>query len=142
MARKRSTDWQRVIIKLLREAWVTSRILRERGCWPSSYQSAMPDYIKDFWESYGTDKATIDAPPPTGVQIDRLDMVMAAMATPQLSIHERQLLWDRAGNKPWKDILWRRHVPERSLKRHYSQALAVFAMSLTDNEANKIKRAA
>jgi hypothetical protein len=140
--RGRKRDWKWGVERLLREAQNTAHTCSGRGVWPAGFQSVMPDYIRDYFESYGLDKARIGSLPPTGRQLDNLDLVNAAMMTPDLSPEDRAILWAHAGGQRWKRIVSRMCIPERTLRRYRNIATATIAVSLVDVERAKNKRVA
>jgi hypothetical protein len=130
-------DWQKPIKRLLREAWATQHNLPRTGTRPAGYGSTMPDYIRDVAESYGYDAATIGRITPTAEQIDRLDMVLAAMAQADLDSLGRALLWLRAANLPWKNAERKHKMSRVRLWRLYERALAEFALTIIERDREK-----
>lgn len=127
-------DWQKTIKRLLREAWITQNNLPRSGTRPAGYGSTMPDYIRDVSESYGYDAATIGRITPTAAQIDRLDMVLRAVASQNLEPIARTLVWARAANIPWKKIKPKHTMARSGLARVYDHALAEIALRLVADE--------
>lgn len=113
----------------IRTAWIVARTLRERGCWPAKYQSAMPEVVREFFEAYGLEKEKIGNLPPSNRDISIHDAVHAAMASVRLCDYDRRILWARAAHVDWKKIIAKTYVPERTLKRHYAQALMEFGIA-------------
>jgi hypothetical protein len=113
----------------IRTAWIVAHTLRERGCWPAKFRSNMPDVVREFFESYGLEKEKIGNLPPSNKAIDIHDAVHIAMASKKLCDYDRLLLWRRAANMGWKDIIRETYIPERTLKRHYAQALMIFGVA-------------
>ncbi len=140
MTHDTETGWRKTIIGLLREAFVTARTCRERGTWPAGFRSNMPAYIHEYFEAYGLERAQVGTLPPSAQALDRLDAVCAAMAHRTLNDYERELLWLRAGKVHWKDIVKRRYIPERTLRRHYSDALTAFAIRYVAMERERAAR--
>ena len=140
--RGRKRDWRDGVEALLRQAQITAHTCRVSGVWPASFKSCMPDYIRDYFESYGLDKVKIGNAPPTSKQLDNLDLVNCAMMTPGLSRDERGIMWAHAGNQRWKVIVSRMYLNERTLRRYRNAALATFAMSLVEIERTKNKMVA
>ena len=93
---------------------------------PAKLRSAMPEHVREYFESYGLNSAVKGFGELTGKRIDIHDAVMAAMASPHLDEY-RQILWARAALAPWKKIAPRMNLPERSAKRFYAQGLMIFA---------------
>lgn len=127
-------DWQKPIKRLLREAWITQVNLPATGTRPGGYGSTMPDYVRDISESYGYDTATIGRITPTAAQIDRLDLVLLAMGSPNLDPFGRHLLWARAANVGWKTVVGKRGMARSSLTRAYDKALAEIALRIIETE--------
>lgn len=113
----------------IRTAWIVARTLRERGCWPAKFKSTMPDVVREFFESYGLEKEKIGNLPPSNREITVHDAVHAAMASVKLCDYDRRILWARAAKVGWKDIIKQTYIPERTLKRHYAQALMTFGVA-------------
>jgi hypothetical protein len=130
-------DWQKPIKRLLREAWATQHNLPRTGTRPAGYGSTMPDYVRDVAESYGYDAAMIGRVAPTAAAIDRLDMALAAMASPGLDPFDRRLLWARAADVAWKKIELRERRNRSSLWRVYDRALAEFALRIIETERRR-----
>lgn len=96
---------------------------------PQGYRSCMPEYVKDYFESYGNERAKAGRAGLTNEDIDIHDAVHAAMASSTLTVAQRELLW-AASVVPWKKLLRQMYdVPERTLKRRRGQALMLFAVS-------------
>lgn len=132
MAKKR--DWQTAIKKLIREAVTTMHNLPPTGTRPGGYGSTMPDIVRDISEAYGYDAIVIGRVAPTAAQISRLDMVLAAMASPDLDPESRSILWARAAGVRW-GLLERKHKKSRAtLWRLYDRALAEFALRMIEGE--------
>lgn len=113
----------------IRTAWIVARTLRERGCWPAKYQSAMPEVVREFFEAYGLEREKIGNLPPSNRDISIHDAVHAAMASVKLCDHDRRLLWGRAAKVNWKQLTRETYMPERTLRRHYGQALMAFGVA-------------
>lgn len=113
----------------IRTAWIVARTLRERGCWPAKYQSAMPEVVREFFEAYGLEREKIGNLPPSNRDISIHDAVHGAMCSIQLGDYDRRILWARAANVDWKKLIEKTYVPERTLKRHYAQALMTFGVA-------------
>lgn len=127
-------DWQKSVKKLIREAVTTLHNLPATGTKPGGYGSTMPDIVRDISEAYGYDAVTIGRVTPTASQIDRLDTVLAAMASPNMTPEERSVVWARAANVRWGK-LERVHKKSRmSLWRIYDRGLAEFALRLIERE--------
>jgi hypothetical protein len=86
----------------------------------------MPEHIRDYFESYGLNHAVKGFGTLTGARIDIHDAVVAAMASRHLDDY-RSLIWARAALVPWKRLLPKMQMPERSAKRFYAEGLTIFA---------------
>ena len=129
----------------IRTAWIVARTRKEPGCWPAQYRSSMPEIVREFFESYGLEKEKIGNLPPSNRDIDVHDAVHAAMASHKLVAHDRHLLWARAAKIGWKQLVRETYIPERTLRRHYSQALMAFGVAyalVRPERAQEIKEAA
>lgn len=132
MPKKR--DWQESVKKMIREAVTTMHNLPATGTRPGGYGSTMPDIVRDMSEAYGYDAVVIGRVAPTAAQIDRLDIVLQAMASPDLDPESRSILWARGANVRWGK-LERVHKKSRmSLWRIYDRALAEFALRIIEGE--------
>lgn len=117
---------------IIREAVRTQHNLPATGCKPASWGSTMPDYVREVSESYGYDSARIGRITPTAAQIDRLDMVCAAMATRELTDRDRALLWAVAARTPWGKIAGRLGMDRTTLWRQHDRALVTFGIRLAN----------
>jgi hypothetical protein len=120
---------RRKIIKDVRLALIVGHALSPAGTRPAPYRSNMPDYVREYFESYGLERATVGRFVPTNADISVHDAVHAAMMSYRLCDQDRRLLWARAARMPWERLIKQLYMPERTLKRHYSQALMVFGVA-------------
>ncbi|MCA3704268.1 MAG: hypothetical protein INF12_14695 [Methylobacterium sp.] len=120
---------RRKIIKDIRLALIVSYCLPSTGTRPAHVKSNMPEYVREYFESYGLDRAKIGRLNPSNADISTHDAVMSAMLSHKLCDQDRRLLWARAAHMPWKQLVNNSYIPERTLKRHYAQALMAFAVA-------------
>lgn len=129
---KISRDIHENLKAIIREAVRTQHNLPATGCKPASWGSTMPNYVREVSESYGYDSARIGRIAPTAAQIDRLDMVCAAMATRELTDRDRALLWAVAARTPWGKIASRYGMDRTTLWRQHDRALVTFGIRLAN----------
>jgi hypothetical protein len=112
---------------------------------PARMRSNMPDYVRDYFESYGLNHAIKGSGALTNEHISIHDAAVAAMASPHLTPDARGLLWALAAGLPWKKIMCQvdyMGTPLRTLERRYAQSLMLFAQAYAVEGAHLMRRAA
>ncbi len=71
-----------------------------RGC-PAAYQTGWPD-VPYEWTAYGYTPATARRPPPTAIQIDKLDQTLQWLHW--LNREQRQIVFARACRFSWRKL--------------------------------------
>jgi hypothetical protein len=90
-----------MVAERMEEAAETLKHLPMDG--PRDIRSAWPPIIQDFWDAYGWEKATIRLGPPSPQAIQRMDECLEWLLW--LDAGQMKLVWAKAENIPWKDIL-------------------------------------
>jgi hypothetical protein len=111
---------------LLREAWRTLNHMPSSGIWPMGYKVAMPAVVQGRWDfSDAIDRWKANTRSgPTPDAVTRLDNVLAWVASADITAYHRELVWERAKGRMFKDLAYQLDLNERTVRRHYFKALA------------------
>ncbi|MBF0590253.1 MAG: hypothetical protein HQL53_14120 [Magnetococcales bacterium] len=125
----------KMVAERLEEAAATMKRLPPVG--PRKLQSQWPTIIRDYWESYGYDRARVHLGPPSALAIQRMDESLEWLKV--LEKRSAQLIWSRAERLPWKLIMRMLGVSRATAWRYWMAALTEIAQKLNQSSKHPIE---
>jgi len=92
------------------------------------FASTWPPYVREYWETYGTDEITLRRPPPSAASITRMDEALPWLRL--VDPADAQIIWLRANGDPWKAICWKAGMSRATAHQHWMFGLCVIAWKL------------
>jgi hypothetical protein len=136
----RRRHWERDLARLFRSAWVTLMFLPAAGTKPRGYHCAMPTPIRRSDEAYGYDRAKKGAPVGalSARAIDRLDAALIMIASANVTVRQREVLWDRARGLAWKQVANKHNLSVRHVQRENDRAMSQIMRYLIEKQRNRM----
>lgn len=96
-----------------------------------------PPILREYWESFGWQEASMRRPQPSAAAIDRMDETMTWLAW--VDPVDAKVIWLRASGHRWKAVCWKTGLARTAANQHWMYGLYVIVWRLNGLELPRNK---